>query len=161
MGIPIWTVKFVWHWLNKIDCYWDVARIHTVASLCGKLSHPAAMYTISVVKHKGSVWNGRLGCSTEMEFFSLKLKWNMKLRTGFSSWGKAKCRDQNKVLDKKTPTNQQTKNPHQHQNPEHFSYIYCVNVQSFSQFFEKFPTNCKQNVYVSWHLRSQFHECNC
>lgn len=106
------------YWLDTIEYYWDVARIHTVASLRGELSHPAAMYTLSVVKHKGSIWNGRLGCSIEMEFFSHKLKWNMKLRTDFSSWGKPKHRDKNKVLDKKTP--QTTKKPHQPPNPEHF-----------------------------------------
>lgn len=143
------------HWLNKIEYYWDVARIHTDASLCDKLSHPAATYTLSVAKHKGSIGNGRQGCSTDMEFFSLKLKWNVRLKTGFSSWSKKTHRDQNKVLGKKKPNkNQQPKNCQNISDPKPWAFLVCIciSIQSFSQFVEKFPTSCKQNVYVSWHL---------
>lgn len=79
MGIHVCTAKFIqladWVWSD-----WDVAGIHTLVSLCGNLSQPAAMYTLSVEELECWIWNERLGCSTEMEFFRLKSSetWNSK-----------------------------------------------------------------------------------
>lgn len=101
------------------------------------------MYTLSAMKHKGRVRNGRLDYSTQMEFFSLMLKWNMKLRIGFSSWDKMKNLDENQVLDKKQT--KPTKNPHL--TPAYKPWVFwidiCISIQSFTQFVEKLPASCK------------------
>lgn len=122
MGFHICNTKFVWHidwiWLNTIGMWQELTQLLLCMVNC------AAMNTLSVMKHKGSTWNGRLDCSSQMEFFSLMIKWNMKLRTGFSSWNKTKNLDENQVLDKKqTKPTKRLLTPPQPINPES-KYMY-------------------------------------
>lgn len=85
----------------------------------------------------------RLDCSTQTEFFSLMLKWNMKLKTGFSSCDRIKNLDENQVLDKKQT--KPTENPHP--TSANKSWVFwigiCISIQSFTQFVEKLPASCK------------------